>query len=448
MNVRIGCATAWSGDRFEPATVLVERGELDYLFFETMSETTMSGAQVKRAEDPGMVGYDPYLDLRLGPILAKCHEQSVKIVSNQGWLDPVGAARRVAAHARALGITGMKVAALVPTPLDGALLETDLRFEETGEQIAGRASDVVSAEAYLGAWEIVEALRNGADVVLTSRVTDASLVLGPLIHTFGWARDDWDRLARGVVIGHLLECSTQVTGGNFADPGFNDVPGLEDLGHPIAEVGAETAVITKVEGTGGVVSSATCKSQLLYEVGDPSRYINPDVIADFSSVWFEEIAPDRVAVHGGSGQPPPETLKVLVGVRDGYVAEEVMLYAGPGALDRARLAEQVLRSRLAQLDTKVDDLRFDYIGINAVHREASPSPVIEPYEVGLRVAAKSRDRSEIEKIATAVAPMAVSGPAGTGKWGTLGNRVRPVVGMNSVLIPRTSVDVNIEYFEA
>ena len=448
MGVRIGCATAWSGDRFAPASVLVARGELDYLFFESMSEATMSAAQIKRAGDPSIPGYDPYLDRRLRPILAECRNRSVKIVSNQGWLDPPGAARRVVELARELGLNGLKVAAVSQAPLEPQLPTAGYRFQESGRPIAEQLDDIVSAEVYLGAWEIVEALGKGADVILTSRVTDASLVLGPLIHELGWGRDDWNNLARGIVVGHLLECSTQVTGGNFADPGYNDVPGLDDLGNPIADVDHESAVITKVDGTGGVVSTATCKSQLLYEVGDPARYLNPDVVADFTDVSFEQIGPDRVAVHGGRGEPAPETLKMLVGIREGYFTEEVMLYAGPGALDRARLAEEILRSRLAQLDTRLDDLRFDYVGMNAVHREASPPVEAVPYEVALRVAGKGSERAEVEKISTAVAPMAVSGPAGTGKWGTLGDRVRPVIGMNSALIPRQSVQVDVQYFEA
>jgi hypothetical protein len=446
MGVRIGCATAWSGDRFGPAEVLVERGDLDYLFFEAMSETTMSGAQIKRAHDPTAVGYDPYLELRLRPILAACCERSITIISNQGWLDPAGAARRVAKLARTDGLD-VTIAAIVPAPLEPRLATAGLLCQETGEPVADYLDDIVSAEAYLGAWEIVEALEAGADIVFTSRVTDASLVLGPLIHELGWKRDDWDKLARGVIIGHLLECSAHVTGGNFADPGYCDVPGLDDLGHPIGDIDDDLAFITKPDDTGGLVSVSTCKAQLLYEVGDPANYLNPDVIADFTTVSFEEIGPDRIAVHGGRGAPPPETLKALIGLREGFFSEEVMLYAGPGAIERARLAESILRSRLDQLNLQADDLRFDYIGINAIHREATPPDrASDPYEVALRVAARAKDRDEIEKLSTAVAPMAVSGPVATGKWGTLGDRVRPIIGMNSALVPRDLVPAEVHYF--
>ena len=449
MGIRIGGGSAWSGDRFGPAAVLVERGELDYLFFDSMSEATMSGAQIKLAGDPSLPGYDPLLEARFRPILAECVGRSITILSNQGWLDPAGAARRVASIAREDGLTGVKVAAVVPTPLVPQLRTSGLRFVENGDLVADHLDDVVSAEVYLGASQIVEALDAGAQVILTSRVTDASLVLGPLVHELGWKPDDWDNLARAIVVGHLVECSAQVTGGGLADPGYTDVPGLADLGHPIADVDDDGAIITKVEGTGGMVTPATCKSQLLYEVGDPARYLNPDVVADFTSVRFEQAGTDRVAVLGGRGEPAPDTLKVLIGLREGYFGEEVMVYAGPGALDRARLAEEVVRTRLATMDIDADDLRCDYVGVNAVHREASPPLAHEPYEVALRVAVKARERTEVEKLATAVAPMAVAGPAGTGKWGTLaGERIRPVIGMYSALLPKEKVQVAVEYFES
>lgn len=444
-TVRIGCATAWSGDRFEPASVLVREGDLDYLFFETMSEATMSLAQIRRAAEPSLPAYDPLLEPRLRPILRDCVERSITIVSNQGWLDPAGAAEAVAGLARDEGLPGLRVAAIVSPPV--AL--DHLRLVETGEEVAGRLPDVVSAEVYLGAWPIVEALARGADVVLTPRVTDASLVLGPLAYELGWGPSDLGQLARGVVLGHLLECSAQVTGGGLADPGYTDVPGLADLGHPIAEVDATGAIVTKVDGTGGFVTTATCKSQLLYEVGDPARYLNPDVVADFTTVRFEEVARDRVAVAGGRGLAAPDTYKVLLGIREGFLAEEVMVYAGPGALDRARLAETVVRERLERMELLADDLRFDYVGLDAVHREATPPGAPVPYEVAVRVAARTGERRDAEKLAAAVAPMAVAGPAGTGKWGTLGApRVRPVVGMYSTLVPKEAVETRVELVTA
>jgi hypothetical protein len=431
-----------------PASILVERGELDYLFFESMSEATMSGAQIRIGADPTTPGYDPFLDLRLRPILKQCHQRSIRIVSNQGWLDPAGAAAKVVAIAREEGVNGLRVAAILPEPLLPQLVTSTIQFIETGELVADHLDSVVSAEAYLGAWKIVEALRGGADVVITSRVTDASLVLAPLIHELGWAADDWDNLARGVIVGHLIECATHVTGGNFVDPGYTQEAELADLGHPIADVDDERAIITKPAGTGGFVSTATCKAQLLWEVGDPSKYLNPDVVADFTDVSFEEVGPDRIAVLGGRGTPPPATLKALIGMHEGYFSEEMVLYAGPGALARAQLAEDILRTRLQQLELHADDLRFDYVGVNAVHREATPALDYEPYEVALRIAVRAATRREVEKVSAAVAPMAVSGPTGTGKWGTLGERIRPVIGMNSALVPREMVPSRVQYFDA
>jgi hypothetical protein len=446
VGVRIGCATAWSGDRFSPADVLVRDGDLDYLFFESMSEATMSLAQLRRAANPDIPAYDPFLQARMRPILAGCVDRSVTIISNQGWLDPTGAAAELMRFAAADGIHGLRVAAIVPTPFEPLLSSAELRLLETGELVSDHLDAITSAEPYLGAWEIVEALRAGANVVITPRVTDASLVLAPLIHELGWGREDWDNLARGVIIGHLLECGTQITGGFFADPGYKDVTGLADMGHPIADVDPDRAVITKPDGTGGLVSAATCKEQLLYEVGDPAHYLNPDVTSDFTNVSFAEIGPDRVQVLGGRGGPPPATLKVLIGIREGYFSEEMMLYAGPGAADRARLAEQIVRERLDQLNLAADAVRFDYVGVNSIHREATPPSTAEPYEVALRVAVRARSREEIAKLGLAVAPMAVSGPAGTGKWGTLNDHIRPVVGMYSTSVSREAVPASIAWY--
>jgi hypothetical protein len=448
MGVRIGCATAWSGDQFAPATVLVERGDIDYIFFESMSEATMSLAQVRLAEDPSKPGYDPFLGARLRPIMRACRERSVTIVSNQGWLDPKAAAEEVARLAREEGLSGVKIAAVVSNALMPELACSELRLLETNELVTDRWEAVVSAEAYLGAWEIAQALDDGADIVITSRVTDASLVLGPLIHEFGWGRQDWDKLGRGVVIGHLLECAGQVSGGNFADPGYKSVDGLIDLGHPIADVDEDTAIITKPDGTGGLVSMETCKEQLLYEVGNPARYLNPDVTADFTSVSFESAGPDRVRVIGGSGGPPPETLKVLVGIREGFFSEEMMLFAGPGALERAKVAEDVVTERLEQLDFRADALRCDYVGVNAVHREATPPSQGDSYEVALRIAARAESADEIRKLGDAVAPMAVSGPTGIGKWGTLSNHTRPIVAMYSLALPREMVSTSVSWVES
>lgn len=447
VSVRLGAATAWSRDRFDPAEELASRGNLSYLCFDSMSEITMSEAQVKRVSNPGEPGYDPYLEARLSPIIRKCHEGNTKIITNQGWLDPEGAAKCVANLARSQGISGLRISAVSGGDLTDQVADMGLTFQENGEQVSAYRDRIVSAEAYLGAEGIVEALDNRAEVVVTSRVADACLYMGPLAHEFGWAFDDYDSLARGMIIGHLMECACQITGGYFADPGYKEVPGLSRLGHPIVEVVADKAYITKLSDTGGIISTETCKEQLLYEVSDPSNYLCPDTIADFTSVRFVNAGENRVEVTGGGGRPKPETLKVLVGVREGYIAEEMMLFAGPGAMERAELARCILQDRFQRVDLKTEDMRIDYVGLDSVHREASPEPSRGSYEVILRVAVRTSSREEAEKLRREIDPMAVNGPAATGKWAPVGNRVRPVIGLRSVLVPREKVRVSVTYTE-
>ncbi|MGH3096154.1 MAG: acyclic terpene utilization AtuA family protein [Streptosporangiales bacterium] len=447
-DVRLGAATAWSRDRFGPATDLARRGRLDYLCFESMSELTMSEAQMKKSTSPDKPSYDPYLEARLAPVLRDCHQNGTRIISNQGWLDPPGAAERVAGIARSEGINGARVAAVSGGDLTSRIADMGLRFEEDGEEVAAYRDRIVSAEAYLGAEGIVTALADSATVVLTARVADACLYMGPLAYEFGWSFDDHEALAQGMILGHLMECAGQVTGGYFADPGYKDVPDLANLGHPIAEVGDAGWYITKLPETGGLVSTETCKEQLLYEVGDPSGYLCPDTTVDFTSVRFAQAGENRVQVIGGSGRPRPDTLKVLVGLREGYAAEEMVLFAGPGAVARAELARTVLLERFERTAVSAEDLRVDYVGLNSVHRELSPAPAAEPYEVVLRVAARCAERADAEKLRREVDPMAVNGPAATGKWAPMGNRVRPVIGLRSVLVPRDEVDWSVTYVDA
>lgn len=449
--IRLGSATAWSRDRFEPAADLVARGRLNYLCFDSMSEVTMSAAQVARQADASVPPYDPYLRPRLEPILAACKRQGIRIVTNQGWLDPVAAAEEVRAIAREQGLQGLKVAAVGGAVLGARVAEMGLHFIEGGAPVSDRRADIASAEVYMGAEGIVQALAAGADVVITSRVADACVYLGPLIHEFGWSLDDHHRMAQGMILGHLLECGAQVSGGYFADPGYKEVPGLENLGNPIGEVSESRMVIGKLPGSGGVVSEATCKEQLLYEVGDPANYYCPDCIADLTRVSLKQLGPDQVEVIvDAAGKPRSATLKALVGLNEGFMTEEMVIFAGPSALERARMTQDILEKRFAKVELKAEQLRFDYLGINAVHREASPTEGAEPYEVILRVAVKTATRAEAEKIRREVDPLAVNGVYGTGKWATSapGSRVRPIVGLSSCLVPREKLKPEVQLLTA
>jgi len=446
-RIRLGSATAWSRDRFEPALDLLTRGDVQYLCFDAMSEVTMSAAQVARLENPGSPGYDPYLARRMAPILKQAKQRGARIVTNSGWLDPVGGAKLVASLAREQGIGDLRVAAVSGGLLTDRIADMGLRFLETGELVSDHRDRIVAAEAYLGIEGIVDALGRGADVIVTTRVADACLYLAPMVYEFGWAMDDWHRLAAGMILGHLMECGAQLSGGYFADPGYKDVPRLADVGHPILELSEDlTALITKLPGSGGLVSTATCKEQLLYEVLDPSAYLCPDVVADFTRVRFRETGRDQVQVLiDQAGRPRTDTLKALVGLREGFMTEEMVVFAGPGAMERAQLTEDILRERFRKIALDAEEVRMDHVGLNAVHRESSPAPAAPPYEVVLRIALKTRTREEAEKLRMEVDPLAVNGAYGTGKWATSApsSRVRPVIGLYSTLVPRGAISVDV-----
>ncbi|TES70194.1 DUF1446 domain-containing protein [Burkholderia cepacia] len=444
-RVRIGAGAGYSGDRIEPAVELAEHGQLDYLVFECLAERTIAIAQQARRQDPSL-GYDPLLDARMRAVLPVAVPNGVRIVSNMGAANPRAAARRTARIAQTLGVAGLKVAAVEGDDVLDVVLRGAFRFEESGDDVAAYRDRIVSANAYLGAAPIVDALAAGADVVLTGRVADPSLFAAPLIHAFGWRMDDWDTLGAATVVGHLLECAGQVTGGYFADPGYKDVPNLARLGFPIGEVAADgSVVITKVPHAGGRVSAATCKEQLLYEIHDPARYLQPDVVADFTHVTVAEEAADRVRVTGGRGTARPDTLKVSVAYVDGWIGEGQISYGGPGALERARLALGIVRERLALTGVAATELRFDLIGVDALYGDATPAVRGEPAEVRVRVAGRAASAGEAARIGNEVETLYTNGPAGGG--GAF-KSTREVIAVQSVLLPRAAVTPSFSFVEA
>jgi hypothetical protein len=442
-HIRIGCGAGYSGDRLEPAVELVEKGELDYLIFECLAERTIALAQRARMEDPAS-GYDPLLAERMRAVLPLCSAKGIRIVTNMGAANPLAAAARVREIALSLGLEGLKVAAVVGDDVLGAVRGGQY-LDDTGQPVSRLGARLLSANAYLGAQPLVDALAQGADVVITGRAADPALVLAPLIHEFGWAMDDWHRLGQGTLVGHLLECAGQITGGYFADPGYKDVAGLARLGFPIGEVAEDgRVVITKVAGSGGQVSAATCKEQLLYEIHDPRAYLTPDVVADFSGVRVTEVGPDRVLVEGATGRPRPETLKVSVGYIDSYIGEGQMSYAGPGALARARLALSIVEERLALTGVQAGDIRYDIVGVNAMHRDRLASCNAEPYEVRIRVAGRTDSLAEAVRIANEVESLYTCGPAGGG--GAF-KSARDIVAVSSTFLPRDAVHPSVHFGE-
>lgn len=432
--IRIGAGAGFAEDRIEPAVELAEHGELDYLVFECLAERTIGIAQLDRLADAA-AGYNEWLRERMTAVLPACVEHGTKIVTNMGAANPIGAADEVVSIARELGLAGVRVAAVTGDDVLDLTRGSSRPFLDRSGSPAELGTSIVSANAYLGCMGIVRALAQGADVVITGRVADPSLFVGPLVHAFGWSLAAWDRLGKAICVGHLLECAGQITGGYYADPGVKDVPGLARLGFPFAEVDADGGfVITKLPGTGGVVNVATCTEQLLYEIHDPAAYVSADAVADFSQAELTQIGPDRVRVTGATGRVRPDELKVSVGYLDGYLGTGEISYAGPNALARGRLALDIVRERLAP----TGDARFELIGVDAVRRGAGPArePVRAPGEVRIRVAARADTLTEARRIGREVAALWLNGPAG-GAGAT--RRAEQVVAIASILLPRDQI---------
>jgi hypothetical protein len=433
----------------EPAKLNAEQGQLDYLCFETMAEATVSAAQVRSRRDPTFPGYDTYLEDRMRAVLPACIKNGTRIISNQGWINPEGAASRIVDLLREQGISGIKVAAITGSLITDNVLDLTDYILENGEATYTLADSLISAEAYLGAEPIVDALRGGAHIVVTGRVADPSIFMAPMMHEFDCDPLDHERIGAGNGIGHLLECGAQVTGGYFSDPGFKDVPEPWNFGFPIAEVQEDgSAIITKVASTGGAVNVQTVKEQMLYEVHDPANYLTPDVVVDFTGASIEQVDADRVRVSQLSGKPRPPTLKVSIGCTEGFIGEDMFFYAGPGALRRAQLARKILEERFKIVNLKADEVRIDFLGLNAIHGDATPTNAPEPYEVAVRVAARTRSREEAAKVGREVDGMAVSGIAHTGKRVPHQDRTREIIGVWSSLVPREKVPATITYFES
>lgn len=440
--LRIGAGSGYAGDRIEPAVELAAHGGLDYLIFECLAERTIALAQQRKQRAPDL-GYDPLLFERMRAVLPLCARQGIRIISNMGAANPLAAAAKVREIAAELGLRRLKVAAVLGDDVLSVLRQRPHAGRDCVPPLDD-ATSMLSANAYLGAGSLVAALARGADVVITGRVADPALVLAPLIHEFGWAMDDWRRLGQGTLAGHLLECAGQVSGGYFADPGYKDVPDLARLGFPIGEVDADgNVLITKVAGSGGRVSAASCKEQLLYEIHDPAAYVTPDVVADFSAVEVIQDGPDRVLLRGATGRERPTTLKVSVGYSDGYLGEGQMSYAGPGAVERARLALEIVKERLGMTQPGLGETRYELIGMNALHGDGMADGAA-PYEVRLRVAGRAASLAQAARVGDEVETLYTCGPAG---GGGAGKSAKEVIAICSTLLPRELVRETIHFEE-
>ena len=438
--LRIGCGAGFSGDRIEPAIVLAEKGELDYLVLECLAERTIALAQKRKMLD-ATKGYDPLLEKRITTLLPNLVKNNIRLITNMGAANPVAAAKKIVDIAIKQNVQ-IKVAAITGDDVLDLIREqassmTDL---ENCQELS--AYDIISANAYTGAPAIVEALQTDVQIIITGRVADPSLFLAPMIHEFGWSTEDYDLLGKGTVIGHLLECAGQITGGYFADGIKKKVGGLDVIGHPYADIFADgSAIISKVEGTGGVVNLQTAKEQLLYEVMNPHEYFTPDVIADFTTVQLKEIGKDQVHVSGGTGKTKPATYKASIGYKAFYLGEGEISYAGAAANERAELAADIIQKRLAHI---FNDIRIDFIGVQSLHKTRFDHAEI-PYEVRLRVAAKAATAEDAALVGEETEALYTNGPAGGG-----GARkyVNEVIGIVSTLIDRNTIFPQLAIFQS
>jgi hypothetical protein len=441
MGIRIGAGAAFSNDRIRASVDLVEQGRLDYLVLECLAERTLAMDHVERLRDPGR-GYNSGLRKRLLAVLRQATEKGTRIVTNMGSANPMGAAREAAQVARELRLS-IRIAVVEGDDVR-ALMEPDTMLADLGITLAQFGKPMVSANAYIGLDALLPALQTGADIVIAGRVADSSLFLAPAAFEFGWAADDWEKIAAGVLAGHLLECTTQVTGGYFADPGYKDVPGLDNVGYPIGEIERDGRTrIEKLPGTGGCITELTIKEQMLYEVHDPRRYLTPDIAADFSEVDIEVTAPDVVTVSGAIGNPRPEQLKVTVGFDGGLIAEGELSYAGLGARARAELARRILVDRIVGRFGFAGDMRVDIIGVNALHATAMYKTA-ETEDVRIRAALRSADRQDAELLLEEVECLAISGPAGAGGFR---GRTTPSIVTHSAFVDRHAVKTSVQVLE-
>jgi hypothetical protein len=433
--LRIGCGAGFSGDRWDAAVPVVKTlrssGGPAVLMFETLAERTLALAQLKRRQDPD-AGWEPSLERFVAPVLRDCIEGNIPIVGNFGAANPAGAARRIQQLAASLGLQPPKVAVV-----EGDDLLSALGPQRVAELARGK--ELVSANAYLGANEIAQALRAGAQVVVTGRVADPALALGPMLAHFDWKQDDWDRLACGTMAGHLLECGAQVTGGYFADPGVKDVPDVANAGFPIVEMHEDgTFIVTKAAATGGCVDRRTVTEQLLYEIHDPAAYLTPDVVADIMGAELTQAGPNRVQVTGVRGHPRPPTLKATLCYEGGWLAEGEISYAGPNATARARLAADIVRERLDYLGHGGLAMRADLIGVASVFADDAgrwwtDHDLAPRDDVRLRIAAAPATKDEAEAVTREVLALYTCGPAGGGGVRT---SIAPRLASDSCLVPR------------
>jgi hypothetical protein len=444
--IRIANGQGFWGDSLEAPVEQVRRGPIDYLTLDYLAEVTMSILQKQRSRDPRTGYARDFVDM-IARVLPDLKQRRIRVIANAGGVNPTACKDAVLDAAKRQGISiGVATVAGddIMDRLDAFLARgIELKNMETGEPLAAIRANVQSANVYFGAWPVVDALAKGAEIVITGRVTDTGLALAPMIHEFGWKADDWDRLSAGTIAGHSIECGAQSTGGN-CQVDWETIPHMEDIGYPIIEAEPDgTFCLTKHAGTGGRITVASVKEQLLYEMGDPHAYITPDCVADFTTIHLDQAGPDRVRFSGIRGHAATDSYKVSVSYSAGFKAIGMLLYAWPDAYKKARAADRILRQRLDRLGLRFDAIHTEFVGANACHGIASaePSPEVEPHlaEVVLRIGVRSENRAAVERFTKELAPLALNGPPVVTGLGGGRPRVEEIVAYWPALIPKSAV---------
>lgn len=446
--VRVAAGQGFWGDWLEAPRRQVEGGEIDYLMLDYLAEVTMSILQKQKERDPKM-GYARDFVGAIESILPAIAKRGVRVVANAGGVNPPACAEAIRAVAEKAGFRkGIRVGVVTGDDLLPRLDELlasghELRNMDTGEALSTVRARVLSANAYIGSVPIVEALTRGANVVITGRSTDTALTMAPIRYEFGWGAEEWNKLAAGIIAGHIIECGAQCSGGNCLYD-WRSIPDLADVGYPIVEAHADgTFEVTKHAGTGGRISVQTVTEQLVYEMGDPHSYITPDVIADFTSIQLAPAGPDRVRVFGIQGRPSTDKLKVSIAYRAGFKAVGTLVYAWPDALDKAHKADEVLRARLDHLGLKFDQLLTEYVGVSATHGSLA-GPAQDVPEVQLRVGVRSPDRAAVERFTRELAPLVLNGPPSVTGFAGGRPKVEEIVAYWPALIDKRVVQTNVE----
>jgi hypothetical protein len=443
--IRIANGQGFWGDWLEAPVRLIEEGPIDYLALDYLAEVTMSILQKQKLGDPNL-GYARDFPPLIGRIAKRMRERGVTVIANAGGVNPIACAREVVRLA-----PGLKVAVVLGDDVYSRLDEFiekgyEMRDMDTGEPIAAIRERILSANAYIGAFPLAEALATGADVVIAGRSTDTALALAPMIHRFGWTADEYDKLAAGTIAGHIIECGAQCTGGN-CQVDWQSIPDMANIGYPIVEAEPDGSfVVTKHRSAGGRVSMDSVKEQLLYELGDPQRYITPDCVADFTSVGLSSAGPDRVRVSGIRGGPRPPSLKLSISYANGWKAIGTLVYSWPQALEKARAADAIVRTRLENLGLHFEEVYTEVFGVNACHGPAAP-PNPDPPEVQLRIGVRGQDKKALDRFTRELIPLVLNGPPGATGFGEGRPAVREIVAYWSALVPREEIATTVEVAE-